>query len=359
MERYKIKVAIAGVGNCASSLIHGKYYYQRAAKSIGLIHPKIGKYKVEDIEFVAAFDVDKRKVGQDLGKAIVLGPNCAAKFSKVPMLNVEVKKGLVMDGVAKHMKKSFQLDSKQKVCDVVAELRKSEADMLVCYLPVGSVKASRYYAMAALQAGVSFINAIPEFICSNAVWIQKFKARHLVCAGDDIKSQVGATIVHRVLGRLIIDRGMKIENMYQLNIGGNTDFENMTDEFRLASKRISKTQAVTSIIEDDDIEVRIGPSDYVHHLRDTKVCFINITGKQFGGLPFELDLKLKVEDSPNSAGVMVDVIRTVKLALDRELSGYLDAVSAYYFKSPQNQYPDDIARRKVEEFINDNTKTIM
>lgn len=346
-----IKVAIIGVGNCAASLVQGRFYYA-TGKAIGLMHQELGGYRINDIEFVAAFDVDARKVGKDLSVAIFAAPNCTKKFSDVPKLNVEVKRGPKLDGVAEHMKGSFIVDDNHTTVDVAQELKDSRADMAICYLPVGSYEAARFYASECIKAGVGFINAIPEFICSDKEWIEKFREAGLPCAGDDIKSQVGATIVHRVLARLIDDRGQAIDETYQLNIGGNTDFENMVDENRLINKRKSKTQAVLSILDNKDIKVKIGPSDYIPHLKDNKVCFINIKGRQFGDVPFELDLKLSVEDSPNSAGVMVDVIRCMKLALDRGITGNLEAISSYAFKSPLVQYRDDVAREKVNEFIN-------
>lgn len=349
----KIRVAIVGVGNCASSLIQGVEYYKKNSNinPVGLMHSNLGGYKIEDIEFVAAFDVDKRKVGKDLSKAIFQEPNCTKKLASVKNLNVIVQKGKVLDGVAPHMTDFFVVSDKQPEIDVAKELKKAKAEILICYLPVGSAEAARYYANEAIKAGVGFINAIPEFICSDKKWINKFKEHSLPCAGDDIKSQVGATIVHRVLSRLIYDRGQVIDSTYQLNIGGNTDFLNMKDETRIVSKRKSKTQAVTSILEDANFDVKIGPSDYISHLKDNKVCYINVKGRQFGDIPFELDLKLSVEDSPNSAGVMVDVIRAMKIALDRKISGNLEAISSYAFKSPFVQYRDEIARDKVEAFI--------
>ena len=348
----KIKIAIIGIGNCASSLIQGIYYYTVDNTRNGLIYYDIGGYKVSDIQVVAAFDIDKRKVGKDLAEAISTEPNCTKKIIDVPLSGVVVNKGAVLDGVAEHMEKTFLVDASQEVSDIVRILQESKAEILICYLPVGSAKAARFYAQVALDAGVGFINAIPEFICSDQEWILKFKEKGLPCAGDDIKSQVGATILHRVIARLIQDRGHTIESTYQLNIGGNTDFLNMMNESRLISKRLSKTHAVTSILENSEsIQVRIGPSDYVPHLKDNKICYINIKGKQFANIPFELDLKLSVEDSPNSAGVIVDVIRAMKIALNRGISGNLEAISSYAFKSPPVQYRDDVARKNLEKFI--------
>lgn len=267
----KIKVAIVGVGNCASSLVQGcKYYADENSSAVGLLHRKFGGYSISDIGFVVAFDVDKRKVGSDLAVAITAKPNCTKKICDIPNTGVIIRKGPVLDGVAHHMKGTFLVDEAQTECDVVDELKRSGADMLICYLPVGSAEAARFYAQAALDAGIGFINAIPEFICSDDEWIAKFEKKGLPCAGDDIKSQVGATIIHRVLARLIEDRGQVIDSTFQLNVGGNSDFENMLDENRLSSKRESKTRAVTSILDTGLINVRIGPSDYVPHLKDTK-----------------------------------------------------------------------------------------
>jgi len=348
----KIKVALVGVGNCASSLVQGVFFYTKNDnQQVGLMHKNFAGYSVSDIEFVTAFDVDSRKVGKDLSTAIFQSPNCTKKFQNVNNLNIKVLKGPVLDGVAKHMTDYFVVDPNQVPVDVASELVKSGAEILICYLPVGSKDASRFYANEALKAGVGFINAIPEFICSDQEWIDKFKEKGLPCAGDDIKSQFGATILHRILTRFIEDRGHKIDNTYQLNIGGNTDFLNMKDETRIISKRISKTNAVTSILDDKNFGVKIGPSDYIPHLNDNKVCYINIKGHQFGNVPFELDVKLSVEDSPNSAGVMIDAIRAMKVALDRKISGNLESISAYCFKSPAVQYRDDVARRMLEDFI--------
>lgn len=315
------------------------------------MHQNFAGYEIKDIEIVAAFDIDKRKVNMDLSEAIFAEPNCTKKISDIEKTGVIVKKGKVLDGVAPHMTNHFIIDENQKEVNVAEELKKAHAEMLICYLPVGSHDAARFYAQEAINAGVGFINAMPEFICSDKDWIKKFKDNKLPCAGDDIKSQVGATIVHRVLSRLIYDRGEVIDSTYQLNIGGNTDFLNMKDESRLVSKRKSKTQAVTSILDDAKFEVKIGPSDYIPHLKDNKVCYINIKGRQFGDIPFEMDVKLSVEDSPNSAGVMVDVIRAMKIALDRKIYGNLEEISSYAFKSPFVQYRDELAREKVEEFI--------
>lgn len=351
---HKIKVAIVGVGNCASSLVQGVSYYTDNPEAPGQMYKLIGPYKISDIEFVAAFDIDKRKVGKKLSSAIFSEPNCTTVFSKVNEIEVVVQKGHILDGVASHMTELIEIDFETPEVDVANILKASGAEICICYLPVGSEKAARFYAQASLDAGVAFINAIPEFICSDESWIEKFKAKGIACAGDDIKSQVGATIIHRTLARLIQDRGHTIDNTYQLNIGGNADFHNMKEEVRLVSKRISKTNAVTSILDSKDFGVRIGPSDFIPHLEDNKVCYINIRGKQFGGVPFELDLKLSVEDSPNSAGVMTEVIRTLRIAKDRSLSGNINEISAYAFKSPAIQIRDDEAKKQFENFIEKN-----
>ncbi|MCL5781770.1 MAG: inositol-3-phosphate synthase [Patescibacteria group bacterium] len=349
----KIKIAIIGVGNCASSLVQGIEYYTQNPDADGLMYRDIGPYKVSDIEIVLAIDVDYRKIGRDISEAIFAEPNCTKKFSEVPNKKVIVKMGNVLDGVANHMRDFFQVDSKMISVDIVSELKRSSADICICYLPVGSAEAARFYAQACLDAGVAFVNAIPEFICSDTQWVEKFIEKGIPCAGDDIKSQVGATIVHRMVTRLIEDRGHKIDNTYQLNIGGNTDFLNMKDENRIVSKRISKTNAVTSILDNKKIGVRIGPSDYIPHLKDNKVCYINVKGTQFGGVPFELDLKLSVEDSPNSAGVMTEIIRSLKIAKDRGMSGNINEISSYTCKSPAKQIRDSEAKKIFENFVNE------
>ncbi len=350
-----IKVAITGVGNCASSLIQGVYFYRDVSDETeipGLMHPVFGGYRIRDIEFVAAFDVDPRKIGKDLGEAIFTPPNCTVKFSDVPKLGVKVQPAPILDGVAPHMRGAFGLEDKKQIepVNVADVLRESGAEMLISYLPVGSGKATEFYANEALKAKCGFINAIPEFIASDPVWAKKFEEANLPLAGDDIKSQIGATILHRTLVNLLESRGVKVEETYQINIGGNTDFLNMTVEERLSRKRISKTEAVTSLLP-YEIPVRIGPSDYVPFLKDRKICYIYIKGKKFGDVPVYIDVKLNVEDSPNSAGVMIDVIRAMKLALDRGVKGVLTSISAYAFKHPPIQVPDNIARQWVEEFI--------
>jgi len=351
----KIRVAIAGVGNCASALIQGVYYYQDAKEDEivpGLMHVKFGPYHVSDIEFVAAFDVDTRKIGKDLSEAIFSGKNCVPKFAEVPKLDIEVLPGPILDGAAPHMRDPFKVydENSVKPVDVSEVLKEVKADMLINYLPVGSYEGTRYYARECLDAGVAFINAIPEFIASDPEWAKKFEEKGIPIAGDDIKSQIGATILHRTLVRLLVDRGVKIDETYQLNIGGNTDFLNMTVEERLKTKRVSKTEAVTSMAP-YPIPTRIGPSDYVEFLGDTKICYIWIKGRKFGDMPVTIEAKLVVQDSPNSAGTIIDVIRAVKIALDRKIAGPLISISAYAFKHPPVQVPDPVAKEWVEEFI--------
>lgn len=356
----KIKIAIAGVGNCASSLIQGLSFYKGVVSGEpvpGLMHNVLGGYKIADIEVVAAFDIDKRKVGKDLSEAIFAEPNCTTRFSEVPKLGVVVEKAPVLDGVAPHMSEypeneSFVV-SNEKAVDVTNVLKKTKPDMLLNYLPVGSEDAAKYYADCCLKAGVAFINCMPVFIASNPEWSQKFSSAGLPIIGDDVKSQVGATIVNRTLAKLFADRGIKLERMYQLNCGGNTDFLNMLARDRLKSKKISKTQSVQSILPKplEPQDIHIGPSDYVPWLKDKKLCFLRIEGKKFGNVPINIEARLEVEDSPNSAGVTIDAIRCCKLALDRKVSGPLLSISAYTMKSPPQQFPDNIAREMVEEFI--------
>ena len=351
----EIRVAIAGVGNCASALVQGVEYYKKAPEEEqvpGLMHVNFGGYHISDIKFVTAFEVNKRKIGRDLGEAIFVEPNACAKFAEVPNLNVKVLSGPILDGVAPHMRESFQIyNSKDtKLVDVTEMLKEAEADMLINFLPVGSYKAARHYAQAALDAGCAFVNCIPEFIASNNSWSRRFEERQLPVAGDDVKSQLGATILHRNLVKLCVDRGVEVEETYQLNLGGNTDFENMTVEERLKTKRISKTEAVTSLVP-YKVPTRIGPSDYVPFLGDKKICYVFIKGKKFGNQPVTVKVKLEVEDSPNSAGVVIDVVRAVKLALDREIGGSLTSISSYAFKHPPVQVSDDVARQWVEDFI--------
>lgn len=353
-----VKVAIAGVGNCASSLVQGIEYYRNAEETDfipGLMHVNFGGYHISDISFVAAFDVNAEKVGRDLSDAIFTSPNCTARFAEVPDLGVEVQKGPVLDGLGRYLKNEVPVDKRQKEVDVARALEESGADLLINYLPVGSAQATRYYAQAALDTGCGFVNCIPEFIASDTQWAERFAEAGLPVAGDDIKSQVGATILHRTLAQLLKDRGVKLERTYQLNIGGNTDFQNMLQESRLKSKRISKTEAVTSIL-DYDVPTRIGPSDFVPFLGDNKQAFIHLEGRKFGDIPLTIDVRLSVEDSPNSAGVAVDAIRAVKLAMDNGIAGPIKGISAYCFKHPPEQYPDAVAREMVEEFILENTR---
>jgi len=350
-----IRIAIAGVGNCASALVQGVEYYKDVTEDVkcpGLMHVNFGGYHIRDIRFVTAFEVNKEKIGKDLGEAIFVEPNCCARFADVPRLGAKVLCGPVFDSVAPHMRKSFRTYDEKKFgsVDVSSVLREVEADLLINFLPVGSFKATRYYAQAALDAGCAFVNCIPEFIASDPAWAEKFKKGGLPVAGDDVKSQLGATILHRNLVKLCVDRGIVVDETYQLNLGGNTDFENMTVEERLKTKRVSKTEAVTSMIP-YEVPTRIGPSDYVPFLGDKKICYVWIRGRKFGNLPVTVTAKLEVEDSPNSAGVVIDVIRAMKLALDRGVSGPLTSISSYAFKHPPTQVPDDVARQWVEDFI--------
>jgi myo-inositol-1-phosphate synthase len=359
----KIKIAITGVGNCASALIQGIHFYRgkKASEAIGLMHWKLGGYTPADIQVVVAFDIDKRKVGRDISEAIFAKPNCTKVFCpKVPKMGVRVKMGRILDGVAAHMKKydadcTF-LPATAKEADaktVVKALKDSGAEVLLNYLPVGSEKAVKFYAQCALDARVAFINMMPVFIASSPEWAAKFAERGLPIIGDDIKSQLGATITHRVLARLFTDRGIKLDRTYQLNTGGNTDFLNMLDQDRLKDKRISKTSAVISILGQplESKNIHIGPSDYIPWLQDNKVCFLRMEGRGFGNVPMHIELRLSVEDSPNSAGVGIDAVRCIKLALKRKQTGILYAPSAYFMKHPPRQYPDDLAREMVEDFI--------
>jgi myo-inositol-1-phosphate synthase len=350
----KIRVAIAGVGNCASSLIQGVEYYRGAdpTDSVpGLMHVTLGGYHVGDVEFVAAFDVDAAKVGLDLGKAIFAGQNNTIRFASVGDLGVTVQRGPTLDGLGKYYRQTIE-ESPLEAVDVAAVLRSSRADVLVAYLPVGSDAAQKQYAQACLDAKVAFVNAIPVFIASDPVWAEKFTEAGVPIVGDDIKSQVGATIVHRILARLFEDRGLVLDRTYQLNVGGNMDFKNMLERERLESKKISKTQSVTSQldngIEADD--VHIGPSDHVPWLDDRKWAYIRLEGRNFGDVPLNVELKLEVWDSPNSAGVIIDALRCAKLAKDRGIGGPLIGPSAYFMKSPPVQFHDDEAHRMVEEF---------
>jgi len=350
----KIKVAIAGVGNCASALVQGIEYYKNADERVevpGLMHVNFGGYHISDIEFVAAFDVNKLKIGRDLSEAIFAEPNCCMKIANVPKLGVKVFPGPVLDGVAEHMTEAFKVyDTSNNPVNVVDVLKESQADMLLNFLPVGSYRGTRHYAQACLEAGCAFVNCIPEFIASDPEWAKKFEDAGLPVAGDDIKSQIGATIVHRTLLDLLVSRGVKIERTYQLNVGGNTDFLNMTTEERLETKRESKISALTGLVP-YEIDAWAGPNGHIPFLKDNKICHINIRGQKFGGTPVTIDLKLSVQDSPNSVGMVIDVIRATKLALDRGIRGPLTSISAYAFKHPPVQVPDSVARQWVEEFI--------
>jgi myo-inositol-1-phosphate synthase len=349
-----IRVAIAGVGNCASSLVQGVQYYQDARPEEevpGLMHVVLGGYHVRDIEFVAAFDVDATKVGVDLSKAIFAGRNNTIKFAEVPEAQVTVQRGPTLDGLGKYYRETIE-ESPLEPVDIAEALREARADVLVAYLPVGSEEAQKHYAQAALDAKVAFVNAIPVFIASDPAWAARFTEAGVPIIGDDIKSQVGATIVHRTLARLFEDRGLVIDRTYQLNVGGNMDFRNMLERERLESKKISKTQSVTSQI-DHGIEandVHIGPSDHVPWLEDRKWAYIRLEGRNFGDVPLTIELKLEVWDSPNSAGVIIDALRCAKIALDRGIGGPLEGPSAYFMKSPAVQHRDTDAKRMVEEF---------
>jgi myo-inositol-1-phosphate synthase len=349
-----IKVAIAGVGNCASALVQGIEYYRDADPSEtvpGLMHVSLGGYHVGDIEIVAAFDVDAEKVGLDLSKAILAGRNNTIRFADVPPLGITVERGPTFDGLGRYYREVVE-ESPAAPVDVAGVLASSGAEVFVAYLPVGSDEAQKHYAEAALEAGVAFVNAIPVFIASNPAWAERFRAAGIPLIGDDIKSQVGSTIVHRVLTRLFEDRGMVLDRTYQLNVGGNMDFRNMLERDRLESKKISKTQAVTSQLHralgEDDIH--IGPSDHVPWLEDRKWAYIRMEGRNFGDVPLNLELKLEVWDSPNSAGVIIDALRCARIALDRGIGGALVGPSAYFMKSPPVQYRDEEARLLVEEF---------
>jgi len=357
-----IRIAIVGIGNCASSLVQGLEYYREGTNdTVGLMHLEMGGYRPSDIKVVAAWDVDSRKVGRDVAEAVFAKPNCTAVFAaNLPATGTTVKMGAVLDGVADHMSdykddRTFIVanDTQPSKDEVVAELRASGADVLMNYLPVGSQKATEFYAECALEAGVAFVNNIPVFIASNPEWAAKFESAGVPIIGDDIKAQLGATIVHRVLTDLFAKRGVKLDRTYQLNTGGNTDFLNMSNHRRLESKKISKTEAVQSVaaerLEDDN--VHIGPSDYVPWQNDNKVCFLRMEGQLFGGVPMNLELRLSVEDSPNSAGVAIDMIRCAKIARDRGLKGVIDPASAYFCKHPRTQMTDDIAQVEVERFI--------
>jgi myo-inositol-1-phosphate synthase len=352
----KIRVGIVGVGNCAASLVQGVHYYRDAdpaQKVPGLMHVQFGPYHIRDIEFVAAFDVDAKKVGRDLSEAILASENNTIKIADVPPLSVTVQRGHTLDGLGKYYLQTIE-ESDEEPADVVASLRAAQVDVLICYLPVGSEDAAKFYAQCAIDAGVAFVNALPVFIAGTPEWAKKFEDAGVPIVGDDIKSQVGATITHRVLAKLFEDRGVELQRTMQLNVGGNMDFMNMLERDRLESKKISKTNAVTSQIPNRDLgkrNVHIGPSDYVPWLDDRKWAYVRLEGKAFGDVPLNLEYKLEVWDSPNSAGVIIDALRAAKIAKDRGIGGPVLSASSYFMKSPPVQYFDDEARDAVEKFI--------
>lgn len=359
----KIRIAIAGIGNCASSLIQGIEYYKSLGerhpdRSLGLMHYDLAGYKPGDIAVVAAFDIDKRKVDRPLKEAIFAKPNCTKIFNKnLQNYPVKVMMGEVLDGISEHMEDYPEdrrfIAANKKPYNVAEVLRQRRVEILLSYLPVGSEKATAFYAEACLKAGVSFINCVPVFIASSKKWARRFEEKNIPIIGDDVKSQIGATIIHRVLTKLFIDRGVKIDNTYQLNVGGNTDFLNMLNRARLKSKKISKTEAVQSQFKNplDAENIHIGPSDYIPWLKDNKVCFLRMEGRGFGNIPVNFELRLSVEDSPNSAGVVIDAIRCCRIARDRNIGGVLISPSAYFMKHPMKQFSDEEARDMVEEFI--------
>jgi myo-inositol-1-phosphate synthase len=355
----EIRIGIVGVGNCASSLVQGLgYYSKKNDRIIGLMHRELCGYEVKDIRVAAAFDVDKRKVGRPLEEAVFASPNCTKVIEKdLAPSGVTISMGNVLDGVSPHMKeypegRTFVL-SDEKAVDVTKVLKEREIDILINYLPVGSEKAARFYAECCLESGVSLINCIPVFIASDESWGNRFEKKGIPIVGDDVKSQIGATIIHRMLVELFHDRGVTIDRTYQLNTGGNTDFLNMLNRDRLVSKKISKTEAVQSLLDVPMLpeNIHIGPSDYVPWQKDNKVCFMRLEGRIFGDVPINLELRLSVEDSPNSAGCMIDAIRCCKVARDRKIGGVLESISAYTMKHPMKQFPDKVARKMVEEFI--------
>ncbi|MBI2236934.1 MAG: inositol-3-phosphate synthase [Actinobacteria bacterium] len=351
----KVRLAIVGVGNCASSLVQGLEYYKDAAPGDtvpGLMHVNLGPYHVSDVEVVAAFDVDAKKVGKDVSESIFSEPNNTIRFADVPPTGVEVLRGHTLDGLGKYYRQVIE-ESDLPPVDVAAKLREAEAQVVVSYLPVGSERAASFYAQAAVDAGAGFVNCMPVFIASNRAWARKFADAGVPIVGDDIKSQVGATIVHRVLAKLFEDRGVKLNRTYQLNFGGNMDFMNMLERERLQSKKQSKTQAVQSQLRKslDKKDIHIGPSDHVPWLEDRKWAQIRLEGQSFGDVPLTIEMKLEVWDSPNSAGIVIDAVRCAKLALDRGVAGPLIGPSAYFMKSPPVQFSDDMAREMVEEFI--------
>jgi len=354
----EIRVAIVGVGNCANSLIQGITYYKDATNETeipGLMHPVLGGYHIKNINFVLALDVDAKKVGLDLAEAIWASENNTIKFATVAKTGVVVKRGTTLDGLGRYYKETIKESDAQAV-DVVAELKANKVDVLICYLPVGSEEAAKFYAQCSIDAGCAFVNALPVFIASDPVWADKFTKAGIPIVGDDIKSQVGATITHRIMAKLFQDRGVHLDRTYQLNVGGNMDFKNMLERDRLESKKISKTQSVTSQLDYDlgDKNVHIGPSDYIPWLDDRKWAYVRLEGRAFGDVPLNLEYKLEVWDSPNSAGVIIDALRCAKIALDRKIGGPLLSPSSYFMKSPPIQYTDEQAYQKVEQFIEGN-----
>ncbi len=350
-----IRVAIVGVGNCANSLVQGVTYYKDAAldqEIPGLMHAVVGGYHINNVKFVAAFDVDAKKVGLDLSEAIWASENNTIKFSDVAKTGVPVQRGVTLDGLGKYYKETIQ-ESPSAPVDVVAVLKEEQVDVLICYLPVGSEEAAKFYAQCAIDAGCAFVNALPVFIASDSVWAKKFEDAGLPIVGDDIKSQVGATITHRIMAKLFQDRGVHLDRTYQLNVGGNMDFKNMLERDRLESKKISKTNSVTSQLDHDmgAKNVHIGPSDYIPWLDDRKWAYVRLEGRAFGDVPLNLEYKLEVWDSPNSAGVIIDALRCAKIGLDRKVGGALLSPSSYFMKTPPVQYTDEQAHTKVEDFI--------
>lgn len=359
-EKKKVKVAIVGVGNCASSLVQGIHYYRNAKDTDrvpGLMHVNLGGYHVRDVEFTAAFDVVDTKVGKDLSEAIFAYPNNTDKFSDVPKLNVPVYRGMTHDGLGKYLSQIVK-KAPGPTADIVKVLKDTQTDVVINYLPVGSEMATKWYVEQVLEAGCGMVNAIPVFIASSEYWGSRFTERGLPIIGDDIKSQVGATILHRVLTSLFVDRGVRLDHTYQLNFGGNTDFLNMLERERLESKKISKTGAVTSMLpyKMNENDIHVGPSDYVPWLTDRKWCYVRMEGTTFGDVPLNLEAKLEVWDSPNSAGVVIDAVRCIKLALDRKIAGPLIAPSSYFMKTPPKQFQDNICREMTEDFIKGETK---
>ncbi|MEZ2370491.1 inositol-3-phosphate synthase [Arthrobacter sp. RCC_34] len=355
MPSHPIRVAIVGVGNCAASLVQGVEYYKDADPNStipGLMHVEFGQYHVRDVQFVAAFDVDSKKVGLDLADAIGASENNTIKIADVPSTGVTVQRGHTLDGLGRYYRETI-VEAPEEPVDVVATLKAADVDVMVCYLPVGSEEAAKFYAQCAIDAGVAFVNALPVFIAGTPEWAAKFEAAKLPIVGDDIKSQIGATITHRVMAKLFEDRGVTLDRTYQLNVGGNMDFKNMLERDRLESKKISKTQAVTSNVEAElhADDVHIGPSDYVAWLDDRKWAFVRLEGRNFGDAPVSLEYKLEVWDSPNSAGVIIDAIRAAKIGLDRGIGGPLLSASSYFMKSPPEQVNDSAARDNVEAFI--------